>query len=332
MRILLSSRHTYPAAAEESAGTQPIRFPSRSADHLHDLLARGLAEFGHTVFYLLPAGASRPLPPNVQLVSGNIKDIDIDVYHSNSGKEPVEGINAALEYRGIPWVTSCHLDVRLSGRTLDDVRSNWIFVSRSLAQSHGSNRYVLNGLDPADYRYVESKSDYLLFLSALDRWADKGLETALWGATRAGRRLVVAGTARKWEIIDQVKELCRQHGADYVGDVRGVRKAELLANAAALVVPSRLNEGLPLVLIEALMSGTPVLAGCAGGSQEIVTPETGFLCGSMEECCAGIAALPSIAPRACRERALARFHYRRMVENYIREYEIELASRRRRPV
>ena len=312
---------------------KPVPFPSGSAFHVHDLLARGLAEAGHEVFYLLEKGASAPLPPGVRVVPAVIDDalIDhIDVYHSICIKGLLEDVAAHMNRRCIPWITSCHLDVRLGGRTMADVRPNWVFVSKSLADAHASNRYVLNGLDPADYIFGGNKSGYLLFMSALDRWQGKGLETALLAARGADRKLIVAGTARTQEIIDHVAEMCHKYGAEYVGDVRGQRKARMLAGASALLFPSELNEGCPLVLIEALMSGTPAISGYGGGSTEIVTPDTGFLCRSGQEFVDAINMLPRISPQACRDRALRHFHYQRMAEDYTREYEAEIAGSERR--
>ncbi len=301
---------------------RPVPYPSGSAFHVHDLLARGLAEAGHDVYYLLQGGASTALPPGVTLVSEAIEGID--VYHSIGIRGLLEDVAAHMERTHTPWITSCHMDVRLAGRDLSEVRPNWVFVSKSLADAHGSTRYVLNGLDPGEYIFQASKSAYLLFMSALDRWEGKGLETALWAAREAGRPLVVAGTARTSELIARVTDLCRTYGAEYVGDVRGEKKASLLAGASALLFPSELNEGCPLVLIEALMSGTPAISGAGGGSAEVVTPETGFICRSRPEYVEAIAALPHLSPEACRDRGIRHFHYRRMADDYAREYEAEI--------
>jgi glycosyltransferase involved in cell wall biosynthesis len=96
----------------------------------------------------------------------------------------------------------------------------------------------------------------------------------------------------------------------------------LLAGARALLFPSRLREGCPLVVLEAMVSGTPVLAG---GTLEIVTPETGFLCGHEDEWVAALDRVAEISPFRCREIALEKYHYRRMVEDYVREYQAEIA-------
>jgi len=77
MRILLSSEHRYPAFADVGAGPHPQPYPSGSGFWIHDLLARGLAELGHQVFYLLRQGAAKPLPPGVRAVSQPVWDADI---------------------------------------------------------------------------------------------------------------------------------------------------------------------------------------------------------------------------------------------------------------
>src|SRR6267378_2638127 len=72
-----------------------------------------------------------------------------------------------------PWVKSVHVDLKARGRNYL-LRDNWIFVSRTLAESYGRNRYVLNGVDPAEHIYSETKRDYFLFICTLDRAVEKG--------------------------------------------------------------------------------------------------------------------------------------------------------------
>lgn len=57
-------------------------------------------------------------------------------------------------------------------------------------------------------------------------------------------------------------------------DEAGVRAA--LADATALILPS-FAEGLPVVLMEAMAAGRPVIATAIAGVPELVTPDTGWL-------------------------------------------------------
>lgn len=320
MRILLMTDHQYPAYGATGSGLHPRAFPSGSAYHLHDLLARGLAEEGHQVFYKPTKGASTSLPAGVTLVSDAIPDFDI--LHAPEGPPTLaERATELAENHRAPHLLTCHML-----RPNAVARPNWVFVSRSLALAHHSQRIVINGIDPGDNIFSESKQDYFLFIGAMNKAIDKGLDVALSLSIRKGFRLIVAGTGMDYATIENVSHLCAEAGAEYVGDVRGARKAELLAGARALLFPSRLKEGCPLVILEAMMSGTPVISSTHGGNVEIVTAETGVLCANEQEWDAAVERIHTISPARCRHIAIEKFHYRRMVADYLREYQQEIDS------
>ncbi|HEV2989710.1 MAG TPA: glycosyltransferase [Candidatus Angelobacter sp.] len=324
MRILLSSNHRYPAAGASGSGAVPREFPSGSGFVIHDLLAKGLAEAGHEVYYLLPRGAEMPLPPGVTLLREPI--FDVDVVHTMTFRD--YDLVRAVRQVGIPWVATCHLDPTVPGRTIPDpIEYNWIFVSRTLAHSLGRSRYVLNGIDPEEYLFCEMPDDYFLFMASLEWSAHKGLDVALRLAARHNLRLIVAGTGKTEEVIEQTARQCRAVGAEFVGDVRGVTKARLLAHARALLFPTQVNEAFGLVMVEALVSGTPVIASANGACPEIVTPEAGFVCRSEQDYDNAIRRVSEISRRSCRNLAINQFHTRRMVADYLREYGAEIASR-----
>src|SRR5258706_16486358 len=106
--------------------------------------------------------------------------------------------------------------------------------------------------------------------------------------------------------------------------VGGRGTGEASAAARGSLSPSRLDEGCPLVVLEAMMSGTPVISSRCGGTVEIVTNETGLLCDREEEWSAAIGRLSEISPKRCREIALEKYHYRRMVNDYLHEYRWEI--------
>lgn len=326
MRILLSSNHRYPAAGSSGSGATPREFPSGSGFVIHDLVAKGLAEAGHEVFYLLPRGAEMPLPSGVALLRE--PRFDVDVVHTITLRD--YDLTRAVRQAGIPWVATCHRDPTDDptdgGRRIPEpIQDNWIFVSRTLAHSVGRCRYVLNGIDPEEYLFCEKPDDYFLFMADLESSAQKGLHIALNLAIRHNLRLIVAGTGKTHQVIEQAARQCQVAGAKFVGDVRGITKARLLAQARALLFPTQLNEGCPLVVLEALVSGTPVIASSNGACPEIVTPEVGFVCHSEHDYDNALRHVDEIARRSCREKAIRQFHYRRMVADYLREYSAEIA-------
>jgi len=316
VRVLLTADHRYPAS----------RFPSRGAGRASarvlDLLARGLAELGHTVLYALEGGEDTPLPEGV--VAAMERDAArVDVVH-HQRITPYEKGGAI----GRPWVRTIHADLFAAGydRARLAVSDNWIYVSRALAGTFGSERWVHNGVDPAELIYSPTKGHDLLFMGALDRAWEKGLDLALDVAAAVGRRLVIAGSAASADAQAQVEAMSRGHDVLFAGEVAGEAKAELLAHARALIAPSRAPEAFGLVCVEALLSGTPVICTDQGGLPEIVTSDTGFVCRSREELIAAADAIDTIDPQRCGAHALERFHYLRMAESYVKEYEKAIAQ------
>ena len=91
-----------------------------------------------------------------------------------------------------------------------------------------------------------------------------------------GLRLTLVGDG---ELRSQIKELVAKFGLgpriSLIGwqDERGVRAA--IDTAQALILPS-FAEGLPMVLMEAMAAGRPVIATAIAGVPELVTREAGW--------------------------------------------------------
>jgi len=79
-----------------------------------------------------------------------------------------------------------------------------------------------------------------------------------------------------------------------------------------------------------MLSGisTPVAALSASSLNrpELVSSDVGFVCGSMDDYRRAFADIGLIEPRRCREKAMLDYHYLRMAEGYVREYEREIAG------
>jgi glycosyltransferase involved in cell wall biosynthesis len=320
MRVLLASDHRYPGFRQTGIGLSPSAFPSGSGYHIHDLLMKGLVELGHEVFYLLP-GADKPLPQGATLVQE--PPPDAEVLHTVAYRD--EALGEVVKAFGDRWVTTCHLDLTARGRPRSATTGNWIFVSRTLAQLHGRGRYVWNGIDPDDYIFSEAKDDYFLFMSTMDWGNQKGLDTVISLTQQLGFELVIAGTGKDEASIDRVTQLCRSVNATYVGDVRGRRKAELLAGATGFLFPTKVDEAFGLGMVEALMSGTPVICSDKGACPEIISSDVGFVCKDENDYFAAIRNISTISPQVCRAKAMKDFHYLRMAGDYVREYNCQMA-------
>jgi glycosyltransferase involved in cell wall biosynthesis len=169
---------------------------------------------------------------------------------------------------------------------------------------------------------------YLLFLGRYDRV--KGVTHAIEVAARADLPLVLAGEPHEREYYDaEVKPLVDKYGVLDVGPVGGDRKAALIARARALLFPIQWEEPFGLVMIEALLSGVPVIALARGSVPEIVEDGvTGVLCDDPTEMVAAARVSDKMFDRArIRELAVERWSADRMARDYLRVYRAAQAQR-----
>jgi glycosyltransferase involved in cell wall biosynthesis len=102
-----------------------------------------------------------------------------------------------------------------------------------------------------------------------------------------------------------------------------------VGRSRAFLFPLQWEEPFGLAVLEAMATGTPVIAYRRGGMLELVEDGvTGFLVDSEDEMLAAIREVGKIDRQRCRERTLARFSVERMVKAYEQFYYEILADRR----
>lgn len=195
-------------------------------------------------------------------------------------------------------------------------------------------RVIHHGLDPSYYRWTESPGTYVAFVGRLARV--KGPHTAIDAAAEAGVEIRVAGEVhdvdREFGEREVLPRLTQPH-VHYLGAIGMAAKVPLLRDARALLAPIEWNEPFGLILIEAMLSGCPVVAYPRGSVPELVEPGvTGFIVRDARELVEVIrpgSVLDHFDRRRCRERAVQRFSRARMVDDYIRLYREAAASSHR---
>lgn len=164
----------------------------------------------------------------------------------------------------------------------------------------------------------------LVFLGRLERC--KGAHSAIEVARRLNRRLIIAGNLSTLpeEIEYFEKEVePKIDGAlvSYIGPVDDEQKDALLGGAAAFLLPIEWLEPFPVVLPEALLCGTPVVAFRRGGVPEgIAEGRTGFVCDTLDEMVAAIGRLGEIDRAECRAEGERRFSTKAIVDDYEQLY------------
>lgn len=232
--------------------------------------------------------------------------------------------------RGTPTLVTLHLPVDwyppgTLSRALPDRWFNC--VSRSQEGTRpGLGRFlppIENGIDVGAFG-ASRKRGFALLLGRI--CPEKGIDIALEAAHLADQDLIIAGPVFRYPThldyfetkVRPLLDLRRR----FIGPVGLARKRRLLAAARALLVPSLAAETSSLVAMEALASGTPIVAFPNGALADIVTHgRTGLLVDSVPQMAAAMTDAARLEPALCRAEACARFSLGRMTKAYLAAYE-----------
>lgn len=305
-------------------------------------LAEGLVDRGHDVT-LVGAGVSptrarflrtfaEPQPEGTEAeatvevlhaarAAAALATLDLDVVHDHTRAGPL-----TATARPAPTLVTAHLPVagpEHQSELYEAVGRLTPLVAISEAQRRAKPGLnwagtVANGIPLDEYPFVADKDEFVLYLGRMS--AQKGVHLAIAAAREAARRLVVAGAWTTPSERAYFEQDVRPHlgeAVEWVGEVSGALRTELLSRAACVLFPVCWEEPFGLVLAEAAACGTPVVALRAGAVPEIVADgETGVVCESPSQLPAAIEAATALEPGRCRARAAARFGVDRMVEGY----------------
>jgi glycosyltransferase involved in cell wall biosynthesis len=151
----------------------------------------------------------------------------------------------------------------------------------------------------------------------------------------AGMPLVLGGVAhppeRAYFERDLLPRLARHSTkANWVGEVDHEQKVALLQRSKCLVFPIQWEEPFGLVMIEAMLIGTPVVAFACGSAPEVIEDGvTGFLAYTPEEFIDRLKKVGTIDRKRCRERARERWSSTRMARDYVDAYRRAIARHQR---
>jgi glycosyltransferase involved in cell wall biosynthesis len=198
------------------------------------------------------------------------------------------------------------------------------YVAISAADRHPALTYeatIHHGITLTDFTFRPDPGEYLLFLGRIH--PDKGAHRAIEVARRAGLALVLAGIIQDQAYFrDQVEPHLGRPGVSYLGPVGPAQRDELLGGALALVHLISFAEPFGLSVVEALATGTPVIANPLGSLPELLRDgETGFLVSDLDQAVDAAGRVAGLSRTTCRQDAERRFSAGRMVADYSAVFE-----------
>jgi len=236
----------------------------------------------------------------------------------------------------VPIVVTLHLPLAWYSRAaLKSCPANIKLVAVSRAQAAtappGTNiaATVSNGIELSGYSPRNQRGNYALVMGRI--CPEKGIHLALDAAERAGIPAILAGKVFDYpehrEYFEQIVKPRLNKRVRFIGTVGGQRKAQVLAGAKCLLLASQAPETSSLIAMEALASGTPVVAWRSGALDEIVGHgRTGWLVSSVEEMASAVSRVGEIESHECRREAERRFSSERMMSGYMGIYRSAVAE------
>jgi glycosyltransferase involved in cell wall biosynthesis len=191
---------------------------------------------------------------------------------------------------------------------------------------------VYHGMPKDEYKFKPKADNYLVFLGRIS--PEKRVDRAIEIAKRTGMEIRIAAKVDKadQEYFDtQIKHLLDHPLVNYIGEIDLQEKNKLLGNAYALLFPIDWPEPFGLVMIEAMASGTPVIAYRHGSVPEVINDgETGFIVENIDEAVAAVEKVASLSRYRCRQVFEERFSSESMTRDYLNVYQ-SIISRPRWP-
>jgi len=178
---------------------------------------------------------------------------------------------------------------------------------------------IPHGFNIEDFTFCAEPADYVCYFGQFT--AGKGALDAVSAAKALGLPLVMAGPANEfyWK---NIAPLIDGQTVIYAGYATGKDREDLLGGARALLYPIRKPESFGLVLVEAMLCGTPVAAIDLGAVREVVDEGvTGAIASTMADFSDAITKALALDRRRVREQAASRFSAERMTKNYLSVYE-----------
>lgn len=244
------------------------------------------------------------------------RSIDVLHLHLNDPAAFEMAATLAVRFPALRVISTLHLASVFPATTeavisllAEETPITFVAPSKFAAESYGLSCVVPNGVDFDSIQFFEKPIDDRLAWAGR-RSAEKGLSAAIAIAERCRRPLVIAGPPGAIEAPPWVVDR---------GRIERAEVPRLFGEASAVLITSSIAEAHPLVALEALAAGTPLVAFDAGGLREIVIDGVnGFLVppGDVEAAARVVPACGSLDRRACRTGAQKRFDLRRFFSDY----------------
>ncbi len=183
--------------------------------------------------------------------------------------------SCSLKYRKVPQIWRSCRNFKMAIKNIDLLISPSEYLRKQLIKEVDVSSITLPNFVPSPPDNIVSSNyeNYFLFLGMLEK--HKGILTLLElfkeQRDNLKTKLIIAGGG---SLSPYIREFIKKNSLSnlvlFLGFVDNQTKYSLYSNALAVIIPSIWSENAPLVALEALSVGTPVITSNLGGLPEII--------------------------------------------------------------
>jgi FkbM family methyltransferase len=190
------------------------------------------------------------------------------------------------------------------GREDNDLNPNPIPGFRNKGDGSFYDCVIPGFFDPNDFTYSDRKDDYFLYLGRVI--SKKGIFVAQQVCEKLNKKLVVAGFGytKDDNPVDAkaFEDIIKMPNVEYVGFAGKDKRRELMSKAKALFLPTLYLEPFGYVVLEANLSGTPVISTDFGAFPETIKHGyNGYRCRTFKEFVDAVKNIDKLKPSDCRK-------------------------------
>ena len=273
-------------------------------------LGKALNSMGHKITLLAKAGTTCPFAEVIFMTEEPEKQVpeSADIVHFFTGFD--------IRKLSMPYIYT------MEGNVYDfsDMDLNRVFVSKAHAALYGSDVYVYNGLDPADYGDpgLSKKRTYCHFLG-MASWKVKNVRGCIRISQKSGIPLHVMGGHRL--SFSMPIRITLDPAVKFLGMTGGDEKNKVMRGSKALLFPVRWSEPFGIAITESLYFGCPVLGTPYGSLPELVKDDVGFLSTSATELAEVLRDIDRFSRQRCHEYIMDIHTHLHMAQAYLKLYE-----------
>ncbi len=270
------------------------------------------------------------------------RSTEFDLIHAHAFDWPAFACSTLIET--IPVLHTIHLpalsvEINSALRVLHQQGHplTLITVSQTCARTYADytpiDHVIYNGLnlDAIPFASTVPADAPLLFAGRIS--PEKGVEAAIEIAQRAGRRLLLAGGIYDRDYYEQrILPHLQQSGEhlQYLGLLERPALWAIMGRSLSLLFPIQWDEPFGLTAVEAMATGTPIIAFRRGAAAEVIRDgETGFLVnpGDSAQAASLVDKLNDIPRSQCRAHVEARFALEKMIDAYEQVYREQVSRK-----